>query len=173
MPDDREPEGQENAGDNGRGGPKGIMVSLAVVLMAVLVLLVIYMNMSGQGAAASATITENTWSLRSFAGPDGTVIPLLNDTVINASFRTDGLVRGSGGCNGYSARYMVRETQIVISRVTTTDMACWDNNATLQEMRYYNLLEDAAELRVHDRDLTLYGTDGKPLLVYGTANPGD
>jgi heat shock protein HslJ len=173
MPDDREPEEPLTEKNTGTGQPKGIMVSLAVVLMAILVLLVVFMNMSGQGAAASATITENIWSLRSFAGPDGTVIPLPNDTVINASFRTDGMVSGSGGCNRYSARYMVRETQIVISRVTTTEMACWDNNATVQEARYYTLLEDAAELRVHDRNLTLYGTDGKPLLVYGPANHGE
>jgi heat shock protein HslJ len=172
MPDDREPEEPTTEETPGAEQPKGIMVSLAVVLMAVLVLLVVYMNMSGQGAAASATITENTWSLRSFAGPDGTVTPVPNDTVINASFRTDGMVTGSGGCIRYSARYMVRETQIVISRVTTTRMACWDNNATLQEMQYYSLLENASELRVHDRVLTLYGSDGKPLLVYGPANPG-
>jgi heat shock protein HslJ len=171
MPDDQEPEEPVSGEDPGAGKPKGIMVSLAVILIAILVLLVVFMNLSGQGATGATVITENPWSLQSFTAPDGTITPVLNGTVINATFRTDGQLAGSGGCNGYSARYMVQDTLIVVSRVTTTSMGCWDNNASLQEEQYYGSLEDAYELRVHDRVLTIFGSDGKPLLVFTPAQP--
>lgn len=173
MPDDQEPEEPVAEEKPEAEQPKGFMVSVAVILIAILIILIVYMNLSGQGATAATAITENTWSLQSFVDPDGNVTPVLDGTVINASFRTDGMLTGRGGCNWYSARYMVRETEIVLSRVTTTDMGCWDSNADLQEERYYSMLEGANELRVHDRVLTLYGIDGKPTLIFTPANPGD
>jgi heat shock protein HslJ len=172
MPDDLEPEEPTTEETPGAEQPKGIMVSLAVILIAILILLIIFMNLSGPGTMAATTITENPWSLQSFTSQDGTTTPVLNGTVITANFRTDGQLTGSGGCNQYSGRYMIQETRIVVSRVTTTGMSCRDKNATLQEEQYYASLEDASELRVHDRVLTLYSTDGKPLLVYGPANSG-
>jgi heat shock protein HslJ len=173
MPDDPEPDGATSDENPGTGGPGGFMVYVAVVLIAILIVLVVFMNTSGQGTTAATAITENVWSVRSFAGPDGTITPVLNGTAVTAKFSPDGRVTGSGGCNEYSARYMVRETLIVVSRVTTTSLACRENNATLQEERYYALLEDAAALRVHDQILTLYGMDGKPALVFTPASTGN
>jgi heat shock protein HslJ len=145
------------------------MVYVAVVMIAILILLVVFMNVSGQGTTAATAITENAWQLRSMAGPEGTLAPVQNGTGITASFSIDGKLTGSGGCNSYSGRYMVRETRMVVSRVTATSLACWDNNATLQESRYFAAIEDTAALRVHDRVLTLYGTDGKSLIVFSPA----
>lgn len=172
MPVDQEPEDPAREETSDTGEPRGIMISLAVLLLVILVALVIFMNFAGQEATAATAITENGWSLQSFTASDGTVTPVLNGTVITASFGTDGTLTGSGGCNRYSGRYLIRETQIVISPVATTAMACWDPGATLQEDRYYASLGNAAELRVHDRVLTLYGTDGKPLLTYIPARAG-
>jgi heat shock protein HslJ len=173
MPDNPEPDGAAMDENPGAGGPGGFMVYVVVVLIVFLILLVVFMNVSGQGATAATAITENDWSLQSFAGPDGTITPMLNGTTVTAKFSPDGKVTGSGGCNQYSARYMVRETLIVVSRMTTTSMACWENNATLQEERYYASLEDAAALRVHDQVLTLYGIDGKPALIFTPASLGN
>ncbi len=148
------------------------MVYIAIALLVILVFLIFFGNILGPGATSSTAITENTWSLRSFSGPDGTITPVLNGTTVSAKFSPDGTLTGSGGCNSYSARYMVRDTVIVVSRVAATSLACEDNNATFQEMRYFASIEDAAFFRVSDRVLTLYGTDGKPLLVFSPAQPG-
>jgi heat shock protein HslJ len=171
MPDDREPEEPTSEEMPGAEQPKGIMVSLAVILIVILVLLVIFMNLSGTGTMAVTTITENPWLLQSFTSQDGTITPVLNGTVITANFKTDGQLTGSGGCNQYSGRYMIQETLIVVSRVTTTGMSCWDKNATLQEEQYYASLEDAYALRIHDRVLTLFDSTGKPRLVFTPAVP--
>ena len=110
------------------------MVYIAIALLVILVFLIFFGNILGPGATSSTLITENTWSLQSLSGPDGTITPVLNGTTISAKFSPDGTLTGSGGCNSYSARYMVRDTLIVVSRVTATSLACQDNNATLQEI---------------------------------------
>jgi heat shock protein HslJ len=166
MPDDQEPDEPVTEEKPEAEPPKGIMVSLAVILFVILAVLVIFMNFSGQGSVTATTITENPWSLQSFAATDGTVTPVLNGTLITANFKQDGQLTGSGGCNQYSGRYMVQQTLIVVSRVTTTSMACWDANTTLQEEQYYISLEDVYALRIHDRTLTLYDSTGKPRLVF-------
>lgn len=166
MPDDPKsdnPAPEENADT---GEPRGFLVPVAVILIGILIVLVIFMNFTGQGTTAATAITENTWALRSFQNPDGTAKPVLNGTTITATFSSDGKLTGSGGCNQYSARYMVRSTLMVVSRVTSIATACQDKNAILQEEQFSASIENAAALRVHDHVLTLYDTEGRPLLVF-------
>ena len=99
------------------------------------------------------------------------ISPAEPGSAINASFSLDGTLAGYGGCSRYSGRYMVQSTRMVISRVTTTPSACQDRNLTVQQERYYAALENTDQLRVHDRVLTLYGTDGKTLLVFSPFRP--
>jgi heat shock protein HslJ len=173
MPDDQEQELTATEEGPDTAGVGRSMIYVAVALMAILIVLIVFMNISGQGATAARTITENTWSLQSFTGYDGNTQPVLNGTVITAKFFVGGKLTGSGGCNQYSGRYMVQSTQVVVSRIITTSMACQENNATLQELQYYAVLEDAAALRVHDRVLTLYTTDGKSSLIFVPAHTGN
>jgi heat shock protein HslJ len=149
------------------------MVYLAIALLAILVFLVFFMNPLERGSTPSIVITENPWSLSSLAGPDTIMTPVLDGTAITAQFSPDGKLTGSTGCNPYSARYMVHETGIVISRVTATSVPCPTSSATVQELQYIADTEKAAYLRASDRDVTFYGTDGKPLLVFLPARTGN
>lgn len=168
MPDDPDTPGPASSRDPATE-PHGYMQYIAIALIVILVFLVFFGNTLGPGAMPATTITETSWSLLSFSNPDGTVTQVLDGTTINATFSPAGKLTGYGGCNYYSARYLVHDTSIVISPVTTTSMACWDNRTTFQELRYYTLAGDAAALRINNRVLTLYGTDGKPLLVFSPA----
>ncbi|MDD5143989.1 META domain-containing protein [Methanoregula sp.] len=169
MPDSPEPSGDSRETTSPADTPKGYMISLAVVLMGILIVMVFFMNLSGQEATASTAITQQRWSLQSYAGPDGTTVPVQDGTTVTALFTTEGKVSGSGGCNQYSARYLVRETTMIVSGITTTKMNCPGGGVMIQESRYYSLLEQAASPRVHNRVLTLYSTEGKPLLVFVSA----
>ena len=170
MPDSPPDHSDDSTGKTSHAdSPKGYMVSLAVVLMGILIVMVFFMNLSGQEATASTAITQHRWSLQSYAAPDGTTVPALTSTPVTAVFTTDGKVSGSGGCNQYSARYLVRETTMIVSGITTTKMNCPGGGVMLQEDQYYSLLERVAAVRVHDRVLTLYNTAGEPLLVFAAA----
>lgn len=153
--------------------PRGFMVYVAIVLIGILIVMVVFMQVSGMGSTAATSITETTWSLESLSDPDGTTTPVINGTTITAQFRTDGTLAGSGGCNHYSARYLVKETMLVISQVTTTEMYCSGDGVMSQESRYYAALQDAAALRIHDRSLRLYDVSGKPLLSFVPAPAGN
>jgi len=169
MPDSPEPSDDSTEKTSPADTPKGYMISLAVVLMGILIVMVFFMNLSGQEATASTAITQHRWSLESYAGPGGATVPVQDGTTVTALFSTDGKVTGSGGCNQYSARYLVRDTLMIVSEITTTKMNCPENGVMIQESRYYSLLENTAALRVRDRVLTLYDTAGEPLLVFAAA----
>ncbi|PKG32381.1 META domain-containing protein [Methanoregula sp.] len=169
MPDSPEPSDDSTGKTSPADTPKGYMISLAVVLMGILIVMVFFMNLSGQDATAATAITQHRWSLQSYAASDGTTVPVREGTTVTARFSTDGKVSGSGGCNDYSARYLVKDTLMVVSGITTTKMNCPGNGVMIQESRYYSLLEDTAALRVHNRVLTMYNTAGEPLLVFAAA----
>jgi heat shock protein HslJ len=166
MPDDPENPLPDPGVSPETGEPRGYMVYLAIALLAILVFLVFFMNPLERGGTPSMVITETPWSLSSLSGPDNVMTPVLDGTAITARFSPDGKLTGSTGCNPYSARYMVYETGIVISRVTATSLPCPTAGVTAQELQYIAATEKTAYLRASDRDLTFYGTDGKPLLVF-------
>jgi len=172
MPDAPEPDATATGDVPEAAGPGGFMVYVAVVLIGILIVLVVFMNISGMGATASTTITESAWSLQSVTDKAGTTTPVLNGTTVIAKFLTDGTLIGNGGCNPYSARYLVKDTLIVISPVTTTGISCGGNGVMTQESGYYAALGEANALRIHDRTLTFYRVDGKPVLTFVAAPAG-
>ena len=171
MPDEPDIQEPENSDDPGSGEKRGYMVYVAVALLGILVFMVIFMNPLAQGTTPATVITENTWALGSFTGADGNTTAVPNGTAITAKFSPDGKLTGSGSCTPYSARYMVSQTAIVISRVTASS-PCTDSTLAARDARYYAAMENAAFLRDSNRQLTLYGTDGKPLLAFTPAVPG-
>jgi heat shock protein HslJ len=173
MPDDPKPADKIPDEKPEAGQARGFMLYLAIALIGILVLLIVFMNVSGTRASASTAITETTWSLQSFAEPDETMTPVLDGTTITAKFLPDGTLAGSGGCNQYSARYMVKDTLIVVSQITRTGMACSSDEIIYQEDRFYANLQDATALRLNDRILKLYGADGKLLLTFGPGKSGN
>jgi heat shock protein HslJ len=172
MPDDPIPDNPIPDDNPVTGGGRGFMLYLAIALIVILVLLVVFMNVQGTRASAASAITENAWALQSFGDPDGNTMPVSDGTVITAKFLPDGTLSGSGGCNHYSGRYMVKDTLIVISQIATTEMACSPGGIMQQENRYYASLQDAYGLRLSDRVLKLYGTDGKLLLTFVPGKSG-
>lgn len=166
MPDGTESDGPE-PGVQADAEPKGIMVPVVLVLFGILIAMVVFMNVTGQNTTASSAITETSWQIRSMTDYNGVTTPVLNGTSLTAQFTLDGKLTGTGGCNGYSGRYLVKETKIVISQLTSTSLACHDAAATLQEEQYFSALEDSAALRIHDRVLTLYDSEGKLRLTFG------
>lgn len=145
------------------------MVPVVLVLFGILIVMVVFMNMTGQNTTAASAITETSWQLRSLTDSNSVTTPVLDGTIVTARFGMDGTLTGNGGCNGYSGRYLVKETAVVISRISRTSLACRDSNATLQEEQYFSALEEADALRIHDRVLTFYDSKGTLLLTFGPA----
>ena len=94
----------------------------ALALVGVLVFLIVFFNVPGIRASAGMLLTQNTWTLQSYVDASGVLSPAITGTPITARFGTDGKVRGSSGCNQYSANYTTRDLAISISPPVMTDM---------------------------------------------------
>jgi len=127
-----------------------------------------FFNVPGIRASAGMLLTQNTWTLQSYVDTSGVLSPAITGTPITARFSTDGKVRGSGGCNQYSANYTTRDLAISISPPVMTEMYCEKSIVMQQETDYINDLSKAVEIRVSESNLNLYDMTGKPVLMFVT-----
>jgi heat shock protein HslJ len=139
-----------------------------LALIGVLVFLIVFVNVPGIRASAGMLLTQNTWTLRSYVDTSGTLVPAITGTPITARFGTNGKVRGSAGCNQYSANYTTGDLAISISQPVMTEMYCENPLVMQQETVYLNDLPKAVEIRVSESNLNLYDKTGKPVLVFVT-----
>lgn len=106
---------------------------------------------------------EGHWILKSGVG----VLPITN-TEITAEFK-DGKLRGTGGCNQYSASYTVESVdrisgKIQIHGIASTKMSC-NQEINAQEAEYFQALEQVKEYDLTDEGLSLpYPSPSRGLL---------
>jgi heat shock protein HslJ len=138
----------------------------ALALIGFLVLLIVLYNVPGIRASSGMLLTQNTWTLQSYVGSGGVLVPAIPGIPVTARFKTDGTVSGSGGCNTYNASYTTKDLAISISQLVNTDISCEKSHVMQQESAYLYDLEKAKELRVNDLNLNLYDKNGKPVLMF-------
>src|SRR5258705_10716086 len=73
----------------------------------------------------SAAALIGSWKLTSFSRAD-VLTPAVTDTEAGLTFKDDGTVTGSSGCNGFGGSYTVEDDKITFSEITSTLMACDD-----------------------------------------------
>jgi heat shock protein HslJ len=107
-----------------------------------------------------------TWILESYNlnGVEQQAVP---DSRATAVFDIErGQVSGSGGCNAYSAKLEVTGSEISLSDLISTKMACRPPLGT-QETAFFNLLRTAQSYQVNGDTLTLTCESGQ--LVFSAA----
>jgi len=138
----------------------------ALALIGVLVFLIVFVNVPGIRASAGMLLTQNTWTLQSYVDTSGTLVPAITGTPITARFGINGKVRGSAGCNQYSANYTTGDLAISISQPVMTEMYCENPLVMQQESAYLNNLLKSGEIRVSESNLNLYDKTGIPVLMF-------
>jgi heat shock protein HslJ len=89
---------------------------------------------------------------------------LLAETEITATFE-DGTVKGSAGCNTYSAAYTFDGSSLTLETIAVTEMACLDPTGVMeQERRYLDVLKDVTHCHIHGNRLWLETHDGRALV---------
>jgi heat shock protein HslJ len=138
----------------------------ALALVGVLVLLIVFYNVQGTRASSGKLLTQNTWTLKSYADTGGILVQVTNGTLITARFRTDGTMIGSGGCNKYNASYTTKDLAISISQPEMTEIYCENSIVMHQESAYIDDLSKVVVLRVNESNLNLYDKNGKTVLMF-------
>lgn len=115
--------------------------------------------------SACATIRSpdefvGTWIAMSIGGRP--VIPENRPSLI---LRSDGVVAGSTGCNGYGGRYQIANGRLLTTDVEQTIVSCGSPNATPQEIgaqehAFMDVLAHGPQLSLNRGNLVLTGRDG-------------
>lgn len=77
---------------------------------------------------------------------------------ITLEFLPEGKVKGSGGCNSYTATYTLAGTSISFGPIVSTKKSCGPS-ADEQEFTFFSFLSQINSLVVDDDELKLYAPD--------------
>ncbi len=124
-------------------------------------------------AETTPALEGPTWSLLAFVEPNPVEgmpapLPLATDvrsgTEITITF-SDGVLRGSAGCNSYQAAYTRDASVLTIGSTAVTEMFCLSPEGVMeQEDQYLRVLEDVVGFHIHGGQLWLETGDGRALV---------
>ncbi len=80
-----------------------------------------------------------------------------------------GNVSGNAGCNTFGGQYRMAGNKLLFFNLSTTLMACLDQNAMQQESLVLNGLNNASGFTVQNGNLFIYYDNGKSVLLFRRA----
>ena len=111
-------------------------------------------------ASAPPAILDSVWTLTSLNGT-----PVLPRTKPSLTIGADMRAGGSGGCNSWFAQAEINGETLRFGSITSTLKGC-TQSVNLQEGACKDSLAAVATWSVTGDELTLFGADGKALLVF-------
>lgn len=112
-------------------------------------------------AALAPAFVGTAWVADGINNGRGAVESLVEGTQVTATFRDDGRVTGSGGCNRYFGPYERAGEAIRIGPLAGTRMACPEPpGAAAQEAAFLAAMERATTWSVREERLELRAADG-------------
>jgi hypothetical protein len=122
------------------------------------------------GFPSGEVFLENThWSLV-FFGPEGAENPVIAGSLITLIL-VDGQAGGFGGCNAYSATYEVEGESLSFGEITSTLIACADEQMTEQEQQYFTALQTISSYVLEGNQLRIMYDGG--VLTFETPVSGE
>ncbi len=107
---------------------------------------------------ADLPLLHTTWQLTTFVQGD-TAASTIGARQITMQL-ANGIVRGTSGCNQYSAIYTVNGQMITVSQINQTKMACPDPGVMQQEAQYLTTLQATTAWNIEGQQLVLSQPDG-------------
>ncbi len=114
------------------------------------------------------TLTSTTWNLAWFDDTKGVWSSVAEGSTVTATFLNEGVVTGSGGCNGYTVDYQLgNESRIWIRRPAVPEHLCQTPNGVMsQESAYFTDLEWAETYAITDNQLLIFDKGNKKILQF-------
>ena len=125
-----------------------------LIMLLIICLAISACTAKNEGSTASLI---GSWKLTSYSRAD-VLTPAVTDTEAGLTFKDDGTVTGSSGCNGFGGSYTVEDDKITFSEITSTLMAC-DDARMAQEGAVHQVLTDTATFKIEGNTLTLTNND--------------
>jgi len=107
------------------------------------------------------TLGDTAWVVTGFNNGKQAVVGVATGTKLTATFKADGKLGGSAGCNRYSALYTIDGKAISIGPLATTRKSCGSPAGVMtQEARFLKALSTAATWRMDGDRLELRTSKG-------------
>jgi heat shock protein HslJ len=119
-------------------------------------------------AAPALTLTNTEWNLGWYDDTKGVWSKVIEGSTVTATFGTDGIVRGTGGCTDYSTDYHLGDSPgIWIRRPAVTETVCQTPTGVMnQQSAYYTDLEWSETYSITNGQLLLFNEDGRKILQF-------
>jgi heat shock protein HslJ len=114
-------------------------------------------------------LLNTEWQLVSYGDPVSEV-PVVEGSTLTLAFRPEGMVEGNGGCNGFGGSYTLDGSNLTISEIISTMMACAEDDATQQESTYFQALQAATRFVITGSELTIFYGEGADQLNFVAVN---
>ncbi len=145
---------------------RGLPVFRLVIALTIAAVSTSLVACSGSGGTGG-TLEGTSWSLTSYV-TGGTSTNLPAGVVVDATF-ANGRISGFSGCNNYNGPVTISGATIDVGTLATTLKLC-DPSVGNVETAYLAALASAATFTATTDALTMYDSNGKPLLVYAAAS---
>jgi heat shock protein HslJ len=120
------------------------------------------------GTPGAVTGIENTaWNLIAFGEP-GAEPPVVDGAMITLLLAA-GQAGGFGGCNSYGGTYQLDGNNISFGEITSTLVACANDDLTEQEQSFFTALQSVRTYELEDNQLRLLDESGEVLLSFEAA----
>ena len=111
-------------------------------------------------APGLSSLAGTSWQATGINNGKEAVVSEAGTEKVTATFRADGTLSGSGGCNTYSGTYTTAGAdQITIGALAATEMACEEPAMQIEQM-YFTALANVATYQIDGNTLTLRDADG-------------
>jgi heat shock protein HslJ len=120
-------------------------------------------------ATPQLTLSSTTWKLGWFDDTTGVWSKVAEGSTITATFFAEGQVTGSGGCNGYSARYELGNvSRIFFNRpeVPQNHLCQTPTGVMSQESYYFTDLQNAETYSITNSQLLFFDKTNRKILQF-------
>ncbi|MDD5190072.1 MAG: META domain-containing protein [Dehalococcoidales bacterium] len=140
------------------------MKAKALVVIITLCLFTLFLGACGSPACGDANWQDITWKLQSYGYP-GDPQAVIGNGITLRFVSIDKSFNGTSGCNQYSGSYTIsRSCVLKLSAISSTLMACLDNNLMQQEQTYLGIIKDAGKLEITGGEMHI--TCGAKVLIF-------
>ena len=111
--------------------------------------------------ALPKALADTAWVVTGYNNGKQAVVSVATGTKLTATFKADGKLGGSAGCNRYSALYTIDGKAVSIGPLATTRKSCGSPAGVMtQEARFLKALSTAATWRMDGERLELRTSKG-------------
>jgi len=155
--------------------PMGRGFWAVMALIAVLILLILYAQVQGITHPIIVNLSGSRWTLISYAGAEGSMVPVQTGVEANLSFGPAGTENLSGyaGCNWYFSTYTWdNATALHSTNRSVTLHVCDKPGVMLEEESYLEDIDNISVVRFRSGQLTFFDRAGRSLLTFREAGNG-